>query len=59
MKWVTVKKLAEMSGYSIKAIQNKVDRGVWRKGVHLVIAPDGRRLFNVPVIEKWIEGSAR
>lgn len=59
MKWVTVKKLSEISGYTVKAIQNKVDRGIWRRGIHMTIAPDGRRLFNIASIEKWIEGSAR
>jgi len=58
MKWVTIKKLAELSGYSEKAIYNKKDRGIWIKDVHWKKSPDGRLQFNIKAIEFWIEGIA-
>jgi len=59
MKWVTVKKLSEMTGYSEKAIHNKIDRCTWKQNKHWRKAPDGRRLINLSAIEAWIEGRNR
>ena len=58
MKWVTVKKLAELSGYSEKAIHIKKERGIWLEGIHWKKSPDGRLQFNIEAIELWIEGIA-
>lgn len=33
MKWVTIKKAAELSGYSRKAIEHKIGNGVWQNGL--------------------------
>jgi len=54
MNMVTVKKCAELTGYSEKAIQNKIDRGIWKINIHYVKAPDGRRLINLRNVEAWI-----
>lgn len=58
MKWVTIKRFARLSGYSEKAIRNKIDRGVWLEKRHWVKAPDGRLQINIPAIQEWIEGVA-
>lgn len=58
MKWVTIKKLSELVGYSEDAIRAKIKKGVWRQGAHWVKAADGRILVNLPGIESWIEGRA-
>jgi len=58
MKWVTIKKLAELTGYSEYAIRGKRKRGQWRANVHFIKSPDGRLQFNMEAIEKWIEGKA-
>ena len=58
MKWVTIKKLAELTGYTVKAIYNKRERGTWLEGIHWKKSPDGRLQFNIEAIEFWIEGIA-
>jgi len=55
-RFVTVKKLSEMTGYSVKAINNKIDRGVWPKNKVWLHAPDGRRLIDIEGYESWATG---
>jgi hypothetical protein len=56
MKWVLIAKIQELIGYTDDAVRAKIKRGVWLKGIHWTIAPDGRLAFNVEAIQKWIEG---
>jgi hypothetical protein len=56
MKWVTIKKAAELSGYSAKAIERKREQGVWIEGDIWIKAPDGRILVSTEGIERWAEG---
>lgn len=56
MKYVTIKKLAEMTGYSEDAIRAKIKKGVWRLNEHWIKARDGRIHLIVDAIERWIEG---
>lgn len=56
MKWVTIKKLAELIGYTEEAIRCKIKKGVWLQGRHWVRGPDGRILVSVPGVFAWIEG---
>lgn len=58
MNWVLVSKLIQLTGYTDDAIRAKIKRGVWLSGVHWRKAPDGRILFNLEAITKWIEGRA-
>jgi len=58
MKYVTIKKLAELTGYSEDAIRAKRKRGIWLFGIHWRKSPDGRLQFNIEAIEQWIEGKA-
>jgi len=55
MKWVTIKKLSNESGYTEHAIRAKIKIGVWLKEKHWRKAPDGRILFNIQAIEEWVE----
>lgn len=55
-RWVLIKSLAALSGYSENAIRAKMKKGVWIDGVHYRKAPDGRILFNLEAIQSWIEG---
>jgi hypothetical protein len=59
MKWVLIKKLVELTGYTEDALRPKIKKGVWLQGVHWRKAPDGRIHFSVPAIEAWIEGRER
>ncbi|MEM7284536.1 MAG: excisionase [Pseudomonadota bacterium] len=54
-KWVTVKKFAEETGYTAKAINNKIDKGQWPQGRMWRKAPDGRRHVNLEEYERWVE----
>jgi len=56
--WVLINKLCSEVGYSDDAVRAKIKRGVWVMGVHFTKAPDGRLLFNLEAIKKWIEGKA-
>ena len=59
MKWVTIAKLVELSGYTEQAIRSKIKKGIWSSGHHWRKAPDGRIVFNVKEIESWAEGKGR
>ena len=52
--YVTVKRMASATGYTPKAIQHKIDGGVWVEGREWVKAPDGRRLISIEGYKKWV-----
>lgn len=54
MKWVTIKRFSELSGYSARAVYSKMSRGDWMMEVHWRKAPDGRIFINLEAIEHWI-----
>lgn len=56
MDLVLIGKLAELTGYSKKAIELKVQRGVFAEGIHYVKAPDGRIHFSLENYRKWVLG---
>jgi hypothetical protein len=58
MKWVLIIKVTELIGYTDDAIRAKIIRGVWLSGIHWRKAPDGRLMFNLEAIQKWIEHKA-
>ena len=50
--------LAErMTGYTVKAMQRKIERGDWIEGKVWVRAPDGRLLVDMVGYHKWVEGN--
>jgi hypothetical protein len=61
IRYVTIGKFAEMSGYSKDAINSKIKRGDWRQGEIWKKAPDGRRLIDIMEWKRWIksQGSVR
>jgi hypothetical protein len=58
VKWVTIKKAAELSGYTEKAIEAKRAAGVWLEGLIWRKAPDGRIMVSPEGIDAWVEGRA-
>lgn len=54
-KWILIKKLAEISGYSEKAIRGKIEKGVWVQGIQWRYSPDNRIQFNIEEYQKWVE----
>jgi hypothetical protein len=50
--------LAErITGYTVKAMERKIERGDWVEGKVWVRAPDGRILIDMVGYHKWVEGS--
>lgn len=56
VRYLTIEKFADESGYSPAAIRNKMQRGVWIEGRQFRKAPDGRVMIDVQGVEKWVEG---
>jgi hypothetical protein len=58
VKWVRIKLAAEKTGYTEKAIRNKIQCGIWLMNVIWRKAPDGCIFINLEAVEKWVEGQA-
>ena len=43
-------------GYTVKAIERKIQSGVWLQGVHWVKAPDGHLFVDMASVRNWIKG---
>lgn len=56
LRYVTIRKFAEMSGYSEDAIRTKIRDGIWRQDLEWRKAPDGRNLVDVDGYHRWVEG---
>ena len=55
-RYVVIGLAAAVTGYTAKAISNKVQEGVWREGREWVRGPDGRILIDLEGYRKWVEG---
>jgi hypothetical protein len=55
-KYVLLPLAEAITGYTVKAIERKIERGDWVEGKVWIRAPDGRILLNIPGYEKWVEG---
>ncbi|MBA4212884.1 MAG: excisionase [Hydrogenophaga sp.] len=56
LKYVLLKKHAEITGYSVGALEQKIDSGAWIEGIQWRKSPDGKRQINIEEYEKWVEG---
>ena len=45
-----------LTGYSVKAMERKIERGDWLEGKVWKRAPDGRIVIDVVGYQRWIEG---
>lgn len=58
--YVRIKLAAELTGYTEKAINRKIDSGAWPYGKLWTYAPDGSRMVIMEGYSKWVEmGNAR
>ncbi|WP_421261392.1 hypothetical protein [Aeromonas jandaei] len=55
--WVQPVVAAQMTGYTEKAIKEKVKQGKLIEGVHFQKAPDNRIIINWRRFEEWMCGS--
>ncbi len=46
-----------ITGYSVKAMERKIERGDWVEGKVWRRAPDGRILIDLVGYQKWVENS--
>lgn len=53
--YVLIAKAARETGYSVKAIEMKIERGVWVEGREWRRAPDRHRLIDLRAVQSWIE----
>jgi hypothetical protein len=44
-----------VTGYSIKAMERKIERGDWQEGKVWIRAPDGRVLIDLVGYHRWVE----
>jgi len=58
MRFVTIEKFAELSGYTPDAVRSKMKRGDWLEGAVWIKAPDGRILIDQQGYERWATGAA-
>lgn len=55
LRFVTIGKFADESGYTDKAIEKKIERGDWLEGDVWIRAPDGRVLIDTRGYERWVQ----
>lgn len=56
VKFVRISKFVEATGYTSKAVYQKIHTGVWVEGKHYRRAPDGNILVDMEGFEAWVEG---
>lgn len=54
--WVLPAVVAEMTGYTERAIKEKVKQGALIEGVHFTKAPDNKIIINWRRFEDWLCG---
>lgn len=58
IRYVTIRRFAEASGYTEHVIRIKIRDGVWRLGREWIKAPDGRILIDVEGYNAWASSGA-
>lgn len=55
-RYVRPAKFEELTGFTKKAVERKVQSGAWREGKEYRRAPDGNILVDLDGYERWVEG---
>ena len=58
VRFVTLKRFEQMTGYTEKAARAKMTRGDWLRDREYVKAPDGHILMDLEAYERWVLGEA-
>lgn len=53
VRFVTINKFCELTGYTRRAVEGKRQDGVWTEGCVIVKAPDGHILIDMEEFNKW------
>lgn len=56
LEWVLIPVFCALTGYTVKAVQRKIQSGVWLQGKHYRKAPDGHITMNMQSYYRWVEG---
>lgn len=59
IEWCLISVFHTLTGYTPKAVEIKIARGVWIQGKHYKKAPDGHITMNLQEYYKWVEGEQR
>lgn len=52
---VTLKKYSELTGYSVRSLEEKVTKGIWLEGKHIIKTEAFReRCVDIVEVEKWL-----
>jgi hypothetical protein len=55
-RYVLLSVATHLTGYTIKAMERKIERGDWTEGKVWRRAPDGRILIDILGYQRWVEG---
>lgn len=55
-RYVRIPKFCDETGYTARAVETKIHRGVWAEGRQYRRAPDGCIFIDMEGFEKWVEG---
>ena len=55
-RYVLLPLASAITGYTVKAMERKIERGDWPEGRLWKRAPDGRIVVDVVGYQKWVEG---
>lgn len=56
VRFVRPVKFEELTGYTVKAVEKKIETRVWLEGFEYIVAPDGNRLVDLEGFERWAQG---
>lgn len=59
VRFVTLKRFHELTGYTEEASRTKMRRGIWLQDREFVKAPDGHVLMDLEGYERWVLGEAQ
>jgi hypothetical protein len=55
-RYVLLPLAQQITGYTVKAMERKIERGDWQEGKLWRRAPDGRILVDLQGYQRWVEG---
>ncbi len=57
-RFVLISLFCQITGYTDKAVRNKIQEGVWTEGVHYRRSPDNRIQIDLEEFNKWVASSS-
>lgn len=55
-RYVRIPKFVAETGYTARAVETKIQQGVWREGWEYCYASDDNILMDMVMFERWVEG---